>query len=201
MPTKNSETVFNKILKDFAYHGDQYKTKLIATTIDTPIGELIAVSNEKSIYLLQVLKEEFSYAHLKRFTDKTKSHITQGRSRPIDLLEQELKDYFNGTLEVFTTPIEMHGTDFQIQVWKQLRNIPFGKQISYAQLADNVKSVRPKSSSAMAPVRAVGTANGANRILLLIPCHRVINKSGKMGGFSCGIERKEWLLKHEGQTF
>ncbi|KAG4068327.1 hypothetical protein HA402_007847 [Bradysia odoriphaga] len=200
MPTENSETEFNKILEDFSYKGERNKNKLTAAIIDTPIGELLAVGNDKSIYLLQVLKKEFSYPQLKRITDKTRSHITEGRSKPIDLLEQELKDYFNGTLEVFTTPIEMHGTDFQIQVWNELRNIPFGKQISYAQLADNVKSVRPKSSTT-APIRAVGTANGANRILLLIPCHRVINKNGKLGGFSCGIERKQWLLNHEGLTF
>lgn len=200
MSTKNNDTVFKRILTDFSCNDERNKNKLTATIIDTPIGELLAVGNDKSIYLLQVLKEEFSYAQLKRITDKTRSHVIEGRSKAIDLLERELKDYFNGTLDVFTTPIEMHGTDFQNQVWKQLRNIPFGKQISYAQLADNVKSARPKSSAA-APVRAVGTANGANRILLLIPCHRVINKNGKIGGFACGIERKQWLLNHEGQTF
>lgn len=196
MTNTNNRSEFDKILLDFEKKNPNNNNELTAAVIDTPIGELLTVGNEKYIYLLQVLRKELMYSSLKRVTDHTKSYIISGRTKPIDLLERELKDYFNGTLEVFTTPIQMFGTDFQIQVWNELKKIPFGKQISYAQLAENVQAVRPKSSSS-APVRAVGTANGANRIMIVVPCHRVINKNGKLGGFSCGIERKQLLLDLE----
>lgn len=193
---KNNRTEFDKILLDFSTKHQNNNNVLTAAIIDTPIGELYTVGNEKHIYLLQVLRTDSMRSSLQRVTDQTKSYVKSGRTKPIDLLERELNDYFNGTLEVFTTPIQLFGTDFQIHVWNELRKIPFGKQISYAQLADNVKAVRPESA-ASAPVRAVGTANGANRIMIVVPCHRVINKNGKIGGFNCGIERKVWLLDHE----
>lgn len=194
MTNKTNQTEFEKILLEFSKK-DQ-NNELAAAIIDTPIGELVTVGNEKSIYMLQVLQKESLYLQLKRIADHTKSYMISGRTKAIDMLERELTDYFNGTLEVFTTPIQMFGTDFQVQVWKALRKIPFGKQISYAQLAENVQAERPKTSAG-APVRAVGTANGANRIMIVIPCHRVINKNGKLGGFSCGIEKKRLLLDLE----
>lgn len=196
MTNKVTGTEFDKILLEFSKKDQHNNNELTAAVIDTPIGELLTVGNQKSIYLLQILQKESMYSHLKRVTDQTRSYVVSGRTKSIDLLERELKDYFNGMLDVFTTPIQMFGTDFQIQVWNELRKIPYGKQISYAQLADNVKAIRPKSSTA-APVRAVGTANGANRIIILIPCHRVINKNGKIGGYGCGIERKRFLLDLE----
>lgn len=194
MTNKTNRTEFEKILLEFSKK-DQ-NNELAAAIIDTPIGQLVTVGNEKSIYMLQVLQKESLYLSLKRVTDHTKSYVISGRTKPIDLLERELTDYFNGTLEVFTTPIQMFGTDFQMQVWNALRKIPFGKQISYAQLAENVQAERPKTSAG-APVRAVGTANGANRIMIVVPCHRVINKNGKLGGFSCGVEKKRLLLDLE----
>lgn len=193
---KTNHTEFNKILNDFSNKNLKNRNELTAAIIDTPIGELLTISNEKCIYLLQVLQTDSAHLAVKRVTHQTNSYIISGRTKTINLLERELSDYFNGSLETFTTPIQMIGTDFQIQVWNELRKIPFGKQISYAQLAENVKAVRPNPSTA-APVRAVGTANGANRIMILIPCHRVINKNGKLGGFSCGIERKKLLLDLE----
>ncbi|KAJ6638578.1 Farnesol dehydrogenase, partial [Pseudolycoriella hygida] len=169
----------------------QNNNELCAATIDTPIGELITLGSSKHIYLLQILHIESISLQLKRLTDQTKSYITCGRTKPIELLERELKEYFNGSLKVFTTPIQMVGTTFQIRVWNGLRNIPFGEQISYAQLAENVKAAGPKSS-ASAPVRAVGTANGANRMIIIIPCHRLkmdrwINKIAVVTGASSGI--------------
>lgn len=107
------------------------------------------------------------------------------------MLEHELMQYFNGRLEVFRTPIKMIGTDFQLQVWGELRRIPFGQQISYGKLAVAIN--RETSAS-----RSVAQAVGSNKLLILVPCHRVINESGKVGGFNCGLDRKQLLLTLEG---
>lgn len=198
MTNKENQIKLDQLLLDFSKK-HQKNNQLTAAIIDTPIGVLLTVGDEKHIYLLQVLQMDLVNSQVKRVLDQTKSYIISGRTKAIDLLERELEDYFNGKLEAFTTPIQMFGTDFQIQVWNELRKIPFGKQISYAKLAENVKTERNSTTSA--PVRAVGTANGANRIIIVVPCHRIINKNGKLGGFSSGIERKQWLLDHENKMF
>jgi methylated-DNA-[protein]-cysteine S-methyltransferase len=103
----------------------------------------------------------------------------------------QLGAYFAGTLKEFDLPIEMvGGTPFQRRVWTELRAIPFGQTWSYAELARHIG--RPKA------VRAVGAANGANPICIIIPCHRVIGADGSLTGFGGGLGRKSWLLRHEG---
>lgn len=194
MKSKENQIKFNDILVKFSRKHQNNNNELTASTIDTPIGELLSIADQKSVYLLQVLQNDLVFSQVKKITDQTKSYLIEGRTKPINSLECELKDYFNGKLEEFTTPIQMFGTDFQIQVWNELRRIPFGKQISYTKLAENVKRPNPAVG---APIRAVGTANGANKILIVVPCHRIINKNAKLGGFSAGIERKQWLLDHE----
>ena len=105
---------------------------------------------------------------------------------------KELKEYFKGKRKRFTLRIDvdrLFATDFQKKVWKGLLKIPYGKLVSYGDLAKMIR--RPKA------VRAVGSACGKNPIPIIIPCHRVIAGNGKLGGFSCGLWRKKWLLKHE----
>ena len=101
----------------------------------------------------------------------------------------ELHRYFDGELHEFKTPIAWVGTKFQRQVWEALRRIPFGETRSYTQLAGAVG--RPTA------VRAVAQANGANPLALIVPCHRVINANGKLGGYGGGLSRKAWLIQHE----
>ena len=109
----------------------------------------------------------------------------------IEILHKDLADYFQGLPPDFSTlPLDPRGTPFQVRVWQELRKIPWGETISYKELA--VRAGNPKAC------RAVGQANGANPIPLIIPCHRVINADGSLGGYSSGIERKRWLLRHEG---
>ncbi len=106
-------------------------------------------------------------------------------------LAKELAAYFRGAARSFRTPLDLaSGTPFQRKVWEELRRIPFGKTISYGELARRVGAPRA--------ARAVGQAVGANPIPIVIPCHRVIRASGELGGFSAGVEIKEWLLRHEG---
>lgn len=101
----------------------------------------------------------------------------------------ELDEYFKGKRKEFTVNCELKGTDFQKKVWKALEEIPFGKTMSYKEIAEKIGN--PKA------VRAVGSANHNNKIAIIIPCHRVIGSSGKLTGYAGGLWRKEWLLNHE----
>jgi len=105
-----------------------------------------------------------------------------------DSLDQ-LNEYFSGSRTEFSVPLDPIGTDFQKRVWAELQQIKFGETISYQELAERLGD--PKS------VRAVGGANGKNPIAIIVPCHRVIGASGKLVGYSGGLERKKWLLRHE----
>ncbi|MEZ5536911.1 MAG: methylated-DNA--[protein]-cysteine S-methyltransferase [Thiolinea sp.] len=106
--------------------------------------------------------------------------------------KQQLEEYFAGELREFDLPLDAQGTEFQRQVWQQLQNIPFGASCSYQELADKLQN--PKA------VRAVGAANGKNPVAVIVPCHRVIGSNGTLTGYAGGLERKAWLLKHEGIT-
>jgi O-6-methylguanine DNA methyltransferase len=108
-----------------------------------------------------------------------------------DNVTEQLDNYFQGKLRKFDLNIELNGTDFQNKVWKELQSLPYGKTISYSELA---KKVGNESHT-----RAVATSNARNKILILIPCHRVIGKDGKLTGYSGGLDRKRWLLNHEFQ--
>ena len=98
----------------------------------------------------------------------------------------ELIDYLEGRRKKFSLPMDLHGTPFQLTVWNALQEISFGQTVSYTDIAERIQ--RPSS------VRAVGTAIGANPVLIIVPCHRVITKDGKLGGFRAGLEMKKQLL-------
>ena len=102
----------------------------------------------------------------------------------------QLDEYFNGTRKYFDLPLTPEGTPFQKQVWEALQEIPYGKTISYSQLAIQLGNLKT--------IRAVGLANGQNPIAIIIPCHRVIGKDGSQVGYGGGLENKVWLLRHEG---
>jgi len=108
---------------------------------------------------------------------------------PLKALIQQLQAYFAGELKEFDVPLALEGTEFQLQVWQALRSIPYGETISYLDLANRIGN--PKA------VRAVGLANGANPIPIIIPCHRVIGSNGSLTGFGGGLENKQKLLALE----
>lgn len=103
---------------------------------------------------------------------------------------QQLEEYFAGTRQDFDVPLAGGGTAFQQSVWQALGRIPFGTTCCYLDIADAIGN--PKA------VRAVGAANGSNPIPIVVPCHRVIGRNGTLIGFSGGMDKKEWLLRHEG---
>jgi O-6-methylguanine DNA methyltransferase len=104
--------------------------------------------------------------------------------------ERQLRAYFAGQLRRFELPLDMRGTEFQLRVWRELENIPYGETRSYTQIAAAINA--PQA------VRAVGAANGANPIPIIVPCHRVIGSSGKLVGYGGGLPLKKRLLALEG---
>lgn len=102
---------------------------------------------------------------------------------------KQLEQYFGGKRKEFSMGLVLEGTHFQKRVWEQLIKIPFGKTVSYKYIANSIGN----SNAA----RAVGNANGKNKIAIIVPCHRVIENNGNLGGYGGGLWRKEWLLKHE----
>ncbi len=110
--------------------------------------------------------------------------------KTLAFLKRQLESYFAGTLRDFNIPMELHGTEFQKRVWKELLKIPYGTTISYMELGSRLGDVKV--------IRAAGGANGANPIAILIPCHRVIGSDGSLTGYGGGLEVKEHLLRLEG---
>lgn len=111
-------------------------------------------------------------------------------SNPVlDECVNQLNEYYNKKRTEFTFPLNPSGTDFQKSVWNEIQNIPFGKTISYMDLAKRLGD--PKV------IRAAGTANGKNPIAIIIPCHRIIGTDGSLTGYAGGLKRKQWLLEHE----
>ncbi|OSN02586.1 MULTISPECIES: methylated-DNA--[protein]-cysteine S-methyltransferase [Lonsdalea] len=159
--------------------------------ISTPIGELMVVA-DKDHHLRALEWSEFEgklHQTLKRRYRDSPVRLTPS-ANPGGLSET-LQRYFAGELTAIDTlPVAAAGTDFQQQVWKALRDIPCGSVMSYGQLAARLG--RPTAS------RAVGMANGANPICIVVPCHRVIGAGGALTGYAGGIQRKQWLLIHEG---
>lgn len=157
--------------------------------LETPLGAMIALSDDESLFLLEFADRRGLDGEIERFQGKNKATIVFRSSKVIDSIEAELKAYFDGTLSEFKTPLRPVGSPFQESVWAELVRIPYGETRSYAAQASAIG----KASA----FRAVANANGANPISLVIPCHRIINSNGKLGGYGGGLARKKWLLEHE----
>ena len=167
-------------------------TNLFSQFVETPLGLMMAIADNKALYLLEFRERKNLARNIEGFTHKINAHITQGYTSIIQLIQEELEQYFAGTLKTFKTPIFLGGSPFQKRVWSKLKDIPYGKTKDYSALAAAID--KPSAC------RAVANANGANQFAIIIPCHRVINKNGALGGYAGGIERKEWLLQHEKRT-
>jgi AraC family transcriptional regulator of adaptative response/methylated-DNA-[protein]-cysteine methyltransferase len=130
---------------------------------------------------------------LVRLVDRWNCTFAPGSSTVNTQLTEELDAYFAGSLRTFSVPLVAEGTAFQEKVWEELRAIPYGQTCSYRDLAQKIR--KPEA------VRAVGRANGDNRIAIIIPCHRVIGSDGSLTGYGGGLWRKRWLLRNEGAVF
>ena len=162
------------------------REKLSCQVLDSPLGPLYLVAEDAGITGL-FFPEEIGDELL-----QAASNPEQGGAK-LTLFQQarmQLEEYFAGSRREFTLPLIPQGTVFQQQAWEALRLIPYGQTISYREQAARLGSA--------AKARAVGQANGRNPISIIIPCHRVIAADGTLGGYGGGLERKRWLLRHEG---
>ena len=152
------------------------------TYFESPIGRLLLTCDGAALTGLFMEPSRKAQS-----TDGWVEDVTVG---PLQSTLRQLTEYFSGTRRKFDLPLRLQGTAFQQRVWRELTEIPYGETWSYGQLAKRID--KPGAS------RAVGLANGRNPISILVPCHRVIGADGSMTGYGGGIERKQWLLAHEG---
>ena len=165
--------------------------KLLIDRIDTPIGEMVIVADhDGNMRALDWTEYETRMRHFLRLHYGANG-FTLEPTRDLNALKSAIRSYFAGELRsIDLLPVQTAGTAFQCKVWKALRKIDCGTTISYAALAQRIG--HPNA------VRAVGVANGSNPIGVVVPCHRVIGSNGSLTGYGGGIERKRWLLQHEG---
>ena len=154
---------------------------LVQYKMTSPIGSLYLVASQKGLKGIYWNKQS---VRLVKSLDR--SALSE---KILDDTRVQLTEYFAGTRKQFDIPCDLQGTDFQRKVWNELTRIPFGKTLSYRDVAKRIKN--PKA------VRAVGSANGKNPVCIIIPCHRVIAADGSIGGYAGGIRIKQQLLQLE----
>lgn len=157
--------------------------------ITTPIGPMFICATDQGVCLLEFVDRRMLESEFLDIQKRLKTNIIIGENQHIKEMKSQLDEYFDGNRKHFDVPLHPQGTSFQLEVWKLLREIPIGTTSSYKQQA--IKLDNPKA------IRAVASANGYNKIAIVIPCHRVIGSDGSLTGYGGGLERKAWLLKHE----
>jgi len=145
------------------------------TYFDSPLGVIELTATEEGVASLYFVNERQKATSLNKILK--------------DCVKQ-LDEYFRNARKEFSIPLDIQGTEFQKKVWRGLLNIPFGKTISYLQLAKNLGDEKS--------IRAVGGANGKNPVSIIVPCHRVIGSNGTLVGYGGGLDKKKWLLEFEG---
>jgi AraC family transcriptional regulator of adaptative response/methylated-DNA-[protein]-cysteine methyltransferase len=161
----------------------------VTAAIDTPLGPMVAGATDEGLCLLEFTERRRLDAQLVRLRRRLGQPLVPGEHPYLTQMRDELARYFAGDLTAFTVPLVAKGTAFEERVWRALVAIPYGETISYATLASRVHSPGGQ--------RAVGRANGMNRLAIVIPCHRVVNSNGQLGGYGGGLWRKHWLLTLE----
>jgi methylated-DNA-[protein]-cysteine S-methyltransferase len=159
------------------------------TSFDSKIGLIYIASTDKGVCKISVprqTKKDFFRWLRENFDD---SEVVDNKSRNKEVMDQ-LNRYFNGKLAKFTCAVDMRGTPFQLRVWKELLKISYGTTISYKQLAKRLGTSRG--------FQAIGRANAANPVPIIVPCHRVLGTDGTLIGYASGVKTKEFLLKLEG---
>jgi AraC family transcriptional regulator of adaptative response/methylated-DNA-[protein]-cysteine methyltransferase len=200
--TSTTHTAFNSGYESLSGFGYTYKKLLgqspqksieknivLINRLTTPLGPMFICATESGVCLLEFVDRKMLETELKDLQVKLKSKIIIGENEHIKQAKNELEAYFRGERKTFDVKLHTPGSPFQQAVWAGLCTIPYGTTTSYQQQANALN--RQKA------VRAVATANGYNRVAIIIPCHRVIGKNGKMVGYGGGIERKRWLIAHE----
>ncbi|MGH7469016.1 MAG: bifunctional transcriptional activator/DNA repair enzyme AdaA [Longimicrobiales bacterium] len=159
------------------------------TRITTPLGPMLAAATNAALCLLEFVDRRMLETQLTHIGRELGCAVVPGSNLILQQTERELAEYFAGQRTHFDVPLHMVGSDFQQQAWRALLDIPCGETRSYGDQA--------RALGRMEAVRAVGRANGDNRIAIIIPCHRVVGANGKLTGYGGGLWRKKWLLDHE----
>ena len=167
------------------------RKSLFAAWMRSPLGDLLAVADESRLHLLEFHDSDGGPALLKRIEARLGRPVAFAATPALEQVEAELDSYFSGRSADFGIPLAMQGSDFERRVWNRLLEIPLGETRSYGEIA---RLIGVATAS-----RAVAQANHVNRIVILIPCHRVIGSDGSLTGYGAGLWRKRWLLRHEGQ--
>ena len=165
------------------------RTIVYVNRIATPLGFMLAGTTKNGLCLLEFIDRRMLETQFKRIRQHMNATFIPGSNVITEMTATQINEYFNGKRRQFSVPLHIQGTDFQEEVWNQLKMIPYGKTRSYEEQARAIN--RPKA------IRAVARANGDNRIAIIIPCHRVIGKDGNMCGYGGGIWRKKYLLELE----
>lgn len=155
----------------------------------TPLGPMFACATKDGLCLLEFTNRKMLETEFKDLMKRLNAVILPGDNPFLDQVQFELKEYFDGLRKDFSIPLHTPGSEFQQAVWEILNEIPYGETKSYKEQA--IKLNNPNG------VRAVASANGMNRIAIVIPCHRVIGSNGDLTGYAGGLARKKWLLDHE----
>jgi O-6-methylguanine DNA methyltransferase len=156
----------------------------------SPLGELRIAATERGVVRIAFARASSEYATW--LTRRLPDHQRTAQLLPaLEQLSGELQEYFAGERRVFQVPLELLGTPFQCSVWHALMEIPYGATWTYRELAQHLG--RPRA------LRAVGAANGANPLPIVVPCHRVVAAGGKLGGYTGGLDLKRRLLAHESE--
>lgn len=162
---------------------------LIASFISTPIGRMLCLSDDEYLYLLEFEDRRGLEREVEQLRTKYNFHIIYGRTVINQQVEEQLSEYFRGERTEFSLPLFYDGSPFQKEVWKILETIPNGETLSYRDIALQLGDKNK--------VRAVGRANGLNKLAIVVPCHRVIGSDGNLTGYAGGLERKQYLLELE----
>jgi len=162
---------------------------IVFKNLNSPLGEMIAGATDKGVCFLE-WHDRGGVERIKQRVEKRyKMPLVEGNNRHLDQLEKELMDYFNEKLKNFQVKVDVDGTTFEKKTWEQLLQIPYGETMSYGQIAIHLG--KPGAQ------RAVGRANGANYLSIVIPCHRVIEANGNLRGYGGKLWRKKYLLELE----
>jgi len=155
----------------------------------SPIGSIVTCATKKGVCFLGFIGQKRIENQFDEIQKQFNAIILPGRNEHLTDVKKEVNEYFEGKRKTFTVTLDVFGTDFRENVWNELLNIPYGKTISYKEQAIAINNRKA--------VRAVAAANGANRISIIIPCHRVIGSNGSLTGYASGLHKKKWLLNFE----
>ena len=164
-------------------------TLLRARWIETPLGTMLALAGEGGLLVLEFVERAGLERELQRVRRKVGGTVVPGEHPVLQAVEEQLRRYYEGTLRTFEVPLDLRGSEFERAVWQALLRIPCGETRSYAQIAAEV--------GAPGSARAVGRANGANPVAVIVPCHRVVRADGSLCGYGGGVWRKQRLLELE----